>query len=115
MDPDFLTRICMSLPGVTEDVKWDNDLVYSVANKMFCATSLEPPFKVSFKVTDEEFEDLTDRPGFEPAPYLARAKWIAVMDPAVLNQQEWIKYIEQSYQLIKAKLPRKTRVSLGLE
>ena len=115
MDIEFLRRICMSLPGATEDVKWGNDLVFSVAEKMFCATSLEPPFKISFKVGDDDFENLTDRQGFEPAPYLARAKWVAVMDPTVLNQEDWIKYINHSYQLIIAKLPKKTKLSLGLE
>ncbi|MBA2498149.1 MAG: MmcQ/YjbR family DNA-binding protein [Chitinophagaceae bacterium] len=115
MDIENLRTLCLHLPGVTEDVKWDNDLVFSVANKMFCAASLEPPFRISFKVTDEEFELLTDREGFMPAPYLARAKWIAVTDPVKLSLQEWEYYTEQSYQLVKARLPKKTRLSLGLE
>ena len=115
MDLEFLRRICLSLPGATEDVKWRNDLVFSLAEKMFCATSVEPPLRVSFKVNDEDFENLTDRQGFEPAPYLARAKWVAVTDPSVFNQEAWIHYINQSYQLIKARLPKKTRLSLGLE
>jgi predicted DNA-binding protein (MmcQ/YjbR family) len=28
-------ELCRSLPGVTEDVKWENDLIFSVGGKMF--------------------------------------------------------------------------------
>lgn len=115
MEIEYLRKLCLSLPGVTEDVKWDHDLVFSVAGKMFCATSLDLPFKISFKVTDEEFEILQEQYGFEPAPYLARAKWIAVMDPGVLNLQAWEQYINQSYHLVKARIPKKTRMALGLD
>lgn len=115
MEIEYLRKICLELPGVTEDVKWDHDLVFSVADKMFCAASLDLPFKISFKVSDEEFETLSERPGFEPAPYLARAKWIAVMDPCVLSLQEWEEYITQSYHLVKDRLPKKTRLELGLD
>lgn len=115
MGIEFLRKLCLELPAVTEDVKWDHDLVFSVAGKMFCAASLDLPFKISFKVTDEEFEILSERIGFEPAPYLARAKWVAVMDPGILNLQEWEQYITQSYHLVKARLPKKTRLELGLD
>jgi predicted DNA-binding protein (MmcQ/YjbR family) len=75
MDIDQLRTFCLSLPAVTEDVKWDNDLVFSVGAKMFCVSSLDPPFKCSFKVKDDEFEELITTQGFVPAPYMARAKW----------------------------------------
>lgn len=115
MEIESLRTLCIELKGVSEDVKWDHDLVFSVAGKMFCAASLDLPFKISFKVSDEEFEMLSERIGFEPAPYLARAKWVAVMDPGVLNLQEWKRYITQSYHLVKARLPKKTRLELGLD
>ncbi|MFN2457310.1 MAG: MmcQ/YjbR family DNA-binding protein [Chitinophagaceae bacterium] len=64
MDIEQLRSFCLRLPAVTEDIKWHNDLVFSVGGKMFCATSLEPPFKCSFKVPDEEFEELSQQDGF---------------------------------------------------
>ena len=115
MEIEFLRKICLAFPGVTEDVKWDHDLVFSVADKMFCAASIDLPFKIAFKVTDEEFEILSERMGFVPAPYLARAKWIAVTDPGVLNRLQWEQYINLSYHLVKARLPKKTRLDLGLD
>ena len=84
MDIEFIRKICLSLPATTEDVKWEYNLVFSVAAKMFCMVALDPPFKCSFKVSDEAFDELIRQPGFSPAPYMARAKWIMINDPAFL-------------------------------
>ena len=35
MDIDALRAICKKLPGVTEDIKWGNDLCFCIAGKMF--------------------------------------------------------------------------------
>ena len=115
MDIEQLRSFCLTLPAVTEDVKWDNDLVFSIGDKMFCVASLEPPFKCSFKVPDGEFEELSVRQGFQPAPYMARAKWVLVTQPSALHTKEWESYIKQSYELVKAKLTKKLRVSLGID
>ena len=114
MSIDQLRDICLSLPAVTEDVKWDHDLCFSVASKMFCVTALDPPFKASFKVRDDEFEELSNSEGFMPAPYMARAKWVLVTDPARLSKKEWEQYVKQSYELVKAKIPKKIIKELGI-
>jgi len=114
MDIEMLRKISSSLRAVTEDVKWGNDLVFSVGDKMFCVASLEPPFSCSFKVPDDEFDELSNRNGFTPAPYMARAKWILVTDPSKLNKKEWEQYIKRSYDLVKAKLTKKLRAKLGI-
>jgi predicted DNA-binding protein (MmcQ/YjbR family) len=114
MDVDQLRTFCLSLPAVTEDIKWDNDLVFSVGGKMFCVASLDPPFKCSFKVRDEEFDELSQQNGFFPAPYMARAKWVLVADANRLRASEWQNYITQSYELVKAKLTKKIKQELGL-
>ena len=114
MNIDDFRHICLSLPGATEDVKWDNDLCFSVGGKMYCVTSLEAPYKIAFKVKDEEFEELSNTEGFMPAPYMARAKWVLVTDPGKLNNKEWEKYVKQSYELVKAKIPKKSLKELGL-
>ena len=114
MNVEMLRKICLALPGVTEDIKWENDLVFSVGDKMFCATSFEEPFKCSFKVPDDSFDELSNREGFVPAPYLARAKWILVSNEAKLSKQEWETYLHQSYQLVASKLSKKQRTILGI-
>ena len=113
MGIDFLRQLTSKWPGVTTDIKWGNDLVFSVAEKMFCVCSMDPPFRASFKVPDEEFEELSARTGFQPAPYMARAKWVLVSDPAKLSKQEWEKYVKQSYELVKSKLTKELQQSLA--
>ena len=115
MNIDQLRTYCLSLPAVTEDVKWENDLVFSVGSKMFCAAGLESPLKFSFKVADQDFEELSIREGFKPAPYLARAKWVLAMEPSRLHTKEWKEFIKQSYELVKNKLPKKTRTELNID
>ena len=114
MNIEMLREICSSLTAVTEDIKWGNDLAFSVGDKMFCVASLEPPFSCSFKVPDDEFDELSNQNGFMPAPYMARAKWVLVTDPSNLNKKEWERYIKQSYELVKIKLTKKLREKLGI-
>jgi predicted DNA-binding protein (MmcQ/YjbR family) len=113
MDVDFIRKTCLSLPAVTEDIKWEN-LVFSVGEKMFCMMPLEPPFRCSFKVSDEEFEEISMADGFMAAPYLARAKWVLVTKPSKLNKKDWERFIKQSYDLVKMKLTKKVREQLGI-
>jgi len=114
MNIEALRKICSSLPAVTETIKWGNDLVFSVGDKMFCVASLEPSFSCSFKVPDDQFDELSSQNGFTPAPYMARAKWVLVTDPSKLNKKEWEVYVTRSYELIRSKLARKLRVKLGI-
>jgi predicted DNA-binding protein (MmcQ/YjbR family) len=115
MDIKGLRDICGSFKAVTEDIKWDNDLVFSVGGKMFCVAGLEQqPTSTSFKVTDEEFEELSSRPGFKPAPYLARYKWVWLEDINLLKKTEWNFYLRQSYELVSEKLPLKIKKQIGI-
>ena len=115
VDIDGLREYCLSLPAVTEDVKWGNDLVFSIGGKMFCAVGLEKPLQFSFKVRDEEYEELSVREGFKPAPYLARAKWVLATELSRLQSKEWKELISQSYELVKNKLPKKIKNDLGID
>jgi predicted DNA-binding protein (MmcQ/YjbR family) len=116
MNVEDIQNICKQLPAVTEDIKWGNDLVFSVGGKMFCVAGLnQSPTTASFKVTDEEFEEMCDRDGFKPAPYVAKYKWVWIEDISKMKKAEWKKYIRQSYDLVKAKLPSKVKKQLGIE
>ncbi|MEO4004796.1 MULTISPECIES: MmcQ/YjbR family DNA-binding protein [unclassified Flavobacterium] len=113
MNIEALQILCTSFPAVTEDIKWGNDLCFLIANKMFCVIGLDStPLTVSFKTTEEDFDQLIARPHIKPAPYMARYKWVLVEDSSVLTPKEWEHYIAQSYQLIKGKLPAKIQASL---
>ena len=115
MDIEILRSVCLSFPVVTEDVKWESNLCFCVGGKIFCIANLEPPHTFSFKVTDDEFDELSGSEGFKPAPYLARAKWVLVTDSSKLSRKDLKNYLQQSYDLIKAKIPKKQRKELGIE
>src|SRR5690349_15033030 len=108
MHIDDIRSFCSSLPAVTEDVKWGNDLCFSIGGKMFCITGLNTPVSMSFKVQDEQFHELSSLPHFKPAPYLARHHWVYLDDVSVTGSRELKEYIKGSYELIKSKLPKKT-------
>ena len=94
--------------------QWGETLVFKVAGKMFLIVSLDGDLaeSLSFKAGDEDFKSLTDRDGFAPAPYLARAKWVALEDIGAIKSEELKTLISTSYELVKAKLPKKIRESL---
>src|SRR5688572_25741615 len=108
MNIDFIRKTVQKWPGVTEDIKWGHDLVFSVGLKMFCVVGLsESPTNASFKVNEEEYEEMSVRPGFRPAPYMARNKWVLAEDISKINKKDWEAYLRQSYELVRDKLPKK--------
>ena len=116
MTVEEIQDICRQMPGVTEDIKWEHDLVFSIGKKMFFVVELDQsPTIASFKVTDDEFEEICNWKGFKPAPYVAKYKWVLIEDINNMKKPDWEKYIKQSYELVKSRLPIKLRKQLGLE
>ena len=114
MNVDDIRAICKKMAAVTEDIKWGRDLVFSIGGKMFCVVGLDQsPVTASFKVTDEQFEEMCTRNGFKPAPYVAKYKWVWIDDINKMSKTDWKQFIMQSYELVKAKLPAKLRKQLG--
>ncbi len=80
---------------------------------MFAHTVLEPaPVWLSFKTSPETYFELTERSNIIPAPYLARAKWVALETKDALSSAELSDLLRESYDLVVAKLPKKIRDSL---
>jgi predicted DNA-binding protein (MmcQ/YjbR family) len=116
MNIDDIKNICFGLPHVTEDIKWGNDLVFMVGGKMFCVVGLnQSPTSASFKVTEEEFDEMSTRMHFKPAPYVAKYKWVLIEDLSKMKPGEWQHYLEQSHALVKAKLTPKIKKQLGID
>ena len=113
IDVDWLRKTCLPLPGVTEQIQWGYDLVVKVGGKMFAVAPLEPaPVCLSFKCSDESFAELTERPKIIPAPYLARAKWVALESPDAIARGELSELLRASHELVFAKLPKRTQEEL---
>lgn len=115
MTESQLRRLTAVWPGVEAGMKWEDDLVFTVAGKMFCVTCVRGPHKgaISFKVEDERFLELTGQPGFLPAPYLARARWVQVRNAKTVPAADLSALIRRSYELVRAKLPKKTQRDLA--
>lgn len=110
-----IADFCRRLPGATEDIKWGNDLVFSVGGKMFCAFGIEKRglTGLSFKVPEHRFLEYTDRPQFIPAPYLARAHWVQLVDAKGLTAARLKEAVRESHGLVFAKLPKKLQRQIG--
>jgi len=116
IDIEWLRKVCLPLPGVTEQIQWGNDLVLKVGGKMFAVAPLEPaPVCLSFKCSDESFAELTERAKIIPAPYLARAKWVALESPDAITRSELSELLRTSYERVLAKLPKRTQEKLTTE
>jgi predicted DNA-binding protein (MmcQ/YjbR family) len=103
-------RFCLSLPHTTETVQWGNDLVFKIGGKMYAVACLEPgEYFMSFKCSPETYAELVEREDVAPAPYLARASWVALRSPDALPAGELRTLLRDAYDLVLAKLPRKTR------
>ena len=109
-------KFCASLPGAKGEIKWQIDFVYLVGGKMFAIAFVDKHQQAHalFKVDDDLFLPYTDRPGFIPAPYLARHKWVQVDDLNAVGDEELKALIGRSHQLVAMKLTKKLRAELGL-
>ncbi|HYL93187.1 MAG TPA: MmcQ/YjbR family DNA-binding protein [Alphaproteobacteria bacterium] len=111
---DWVRAFCLTLPHTTEDIQWGNDLLFRISEKIYCVACLEPtaPTKIAFKCTPEKFAELVEIEGIIPAPYMARNHWVALVDVNALRQPEIKELVQNSYQLVLERLPKKRQAEL---
>ena len=114
VDAGPIADFCRTLPGTTADMKWGEHLVFSIGGKMYCIIPMdeEVPERINFKVEEHRFLEMTDREGVIPAPYMARAKWVKLMDPTAIDGDELEELVRTSYELVFAKLTKKLQREL---
>jgi len=113
MSLEWVRQHCLAMPHVTEHTPW-GDLVFKIGGKMFAASALSPEgHRMSFKCTPEEFAELVERPSVVPAPYCARMFWVALETEDALPRAEVKQLLTRAYQLVFAKLPKKTQAELS--
>jgi len=109
-------RWVRTLPGVTFDVKWDVHRTYCIGDKMFVMAGdlgQDAP-RYLFKASELGFEMLVQSGAAAPAAYLGRAKWVHLLAPDSLEDEDLKAYVHQAYGLIAAKLPKRQRTALGV-
>ena len=113
MDIETIRRCCLAFPHATENVQWGYDLCFKIDGKLFAVTPLEPaPVRLSFKASPENFAELCERPGIIPAPYMARAQWVALQQLNAVPDSELRELLRESYRMVFARLPKKRQLDL---
>ncbi|WP_256007568.1 MmcQ/YjbR family DNA-binding protein [Pedobacter deserti] len=105
MDIETFRDHCLALPGTTEGMKWDH-LCFMLEEKIFVLVLLEDGH-FCMKCNPEEFDALAARPGIRQAPHFARRQWIEVEGLEVMPDQELLKRVKESRELVLIKLSKK--------
>lgn len=109
-----LIAYCNALPHAESERKWSNTLVFMVHRKMFAIFILDDkdkPTELWCKVDDDVFLSYTEQPGIRPAPYLARAKWIAMTSKAMTDAMAK-ETLRRARELVVMKLPKRVQRQL---
>jgi predicted DNA-binding protein (MmcQ/YjbR family) len=121
MDAESLRVFLLSLPDAEETMQWGDNLVFwvgdkAIGGKMFALASLTPDHHgvLSFAAGPERFAELVEREGVFPAPYLARAHWVAIERWNTLPVAELREHLCHARDLVYEKLPKRTKAVLAM-
>lgn len=119
MTYEEFNKFCKSLPATTYVVQWGGSHVWKVGGKLFAVggwskKSNKPAF--TFKTSDQNYHFLEEKPGYQPAPYLASRgmKWIQQYDASDKEDEELIYYLTESHRIVSLGLTKKKQKELGL-
>ena len=112
MTREEFDAVARGLTGATMDVQWGDDHIYKVGGKMFAV--IGSMGGLSFKVSDIAYEVLTESGHAQPAPYMARAKWVNLPQIDDWADEELADHIRSAHAIIVGKLTKKVRAELGL-
>lgn len=118
MTREEFDEFCGSLKSATHVVQWGGASVWKVGGKIFAIMPNQDPAEyqcLSFKVSNLAYEVLCQQPGIEPAPYLARAKWVQVSAPEGMDDATIRDHLHAAHEIIAGKLTKAVRRDLGLD
>ena len=104
----------LTFPAATLVRQWHDDSVAKVGGKIFALFDREDG-EIWFKASDMSFTLLVEHKGVRPAPYFARAKWVAVSRHSPLSEDDICAYIGVAHRLVAMRLTRRKRAELGLD
>jgi len=121
MDAERLREYLLRLPHVVETMQWGANLVFwvgdnAIGGKMFALVNLDDDQRavLSFAAGPGRYAELLEIEGVFPAPYLARAHWVALKHWGVFRSSELEELLEHGRRLIYDKLPKRTREVLAM-
>jgi predicted DNA-binding protein (MmcQ/YjbR family) len=112
-DVDWIRKLCLSFPDVTEDMPWADDLCFKVRGKIFTGMVLaDGRFpRITLKCTPDKFLELLEVDGISIAPYVGRYQWVTLANSNILPADDLEALIGQSYDLVAAKASKKKSAS----
>ena len=118
MTKEEMDELAHSFAGVTYQQQWRGSHVWKVAGKVFVIGVVQDggDMAYTFKTSWQNFHFLLESEGYRPAPYLASRgmSWIQCTQSSAALDEALRYYVEQSYQLVTEKLPKKQQRALGL-
>ncbi|HEX6459162.1 MAG TPA: MmcQ/YjbR family DNA-binding protein [Thermoleophilaceae bacterium] len=110
-------RACLALTGAEETFPFGpENSVFKVAGKMFAISRLgaEPPLRISLKCEPELAEGLrAAHASIIPGYHLNKKHWNTVVLDGSVPERMVLEMIEDSYDLVVAKLPKAKQTELG--
>lgn len=101
MNVTTVKELCSRYPGATSTLYGppSNVLVYYAGGRKFAyfKTSEPEQWRFSICTSPERFLELTDIPGIKPARYMARFRWVTIVDVGTLPDDYLRELIEWSY------------------
>ena len=112
-----LRSACLAHSGASEQFPFGPETsVFMVRGKLFalCALGREPPLRVNLKCEPELAEQLrATHPAILPGWHMNKRHWNTVVLDGSLSRRMVLDMIEDSYDLVVAKMPRAARAELG--
>ena len=118
MTRDEFNDYCQSLHATTNVIQWGNSSVWKIGGKIFAICSVwgkGDAQKIAFKCSDLSYRILIEQDGIQPSPYLARAKWVQILNDDAMDDADVKTYIERAYLIVSAKLTKLKLQELGLK
>jgi predicted DNA-binding protein (MmcQ/YjbR family) len=107
-----IRRHCLAKAGTTEELPFDDvTLVYKVAGKMFALVPSDTGDSVTLKCDPETaLERRAEYESVQGAYHMNKKHWISVALDGVVPRAEVFRWVDDSYNLVVAALPKAKRV-----
>jgi predicted DNA-binding protein (MmcQ/YjbR family) len=105
---DTIRKFCLEFSHATEKLQWDDQLCFKIRGKIFVMLGLDHS-RICFKCAPEIFAELIEREDIRPEPHFGRYKWVLLDRLDAVSWNELQELIRQSYEMVVAKVPKKTR------
>ena len=120
MNIEVYRNYCIQKQGVTESFPFPknlpNVLVFKVGGKMFTATDVSAFASITVKCKPENVDLLREKyPAVTLPGYMNKNHWNRIIMDHSIPDSLIYQWIDESYDLVCRKLPKRTRLELGFK